>query len=167
MYCTCTYAAHYLIQYGQYKGMALPNLPISNICGPLKKNAYKICLKKIGNWNVEFIFFLGTFCLLGRFVLGRFVPWDVLSWDVLSVHPCTEYLYREMTKFKELIFLYFFHFCSILNCTQTFSFWSNKCLPVPSVFEIFHKLRFVRKSPIVHNVQHWFLITNFFKASPY
>ena len=28
---------------------------------------------KIGKWNVEF-FFLGTFCLL-----GRFVPWDVLS----------------------------------------------------------------------------------------
>ena len=77
-----------------------------------KKRRQNLFLKKleIEMWN---FFFLGTFCLLGRFVpwdvlsLGTFCPWDlmsedVLSWDVLSLgtfclgmfYLCTQYTSR-------------------------------------------------------------------------
>ena len=90
--------AHYLIQYGQYKGMALSNLPkivISNICGPFSKKCGQNLFLK--NWKLKCrIFFslgrfvswdvlsLGTFCPWDILSLGTFCPWDLMSEDVLS-----------------------------------------------------------------------------------
>ena len=86
--------AYYLIQYGQEKGMAEPNLPKIGLtlsinwvhwCGPLPNMQYVVQ-------------FICNSCRQNVFlkIWGRFVPWDVISfrtfcpWNVLSLgKSCT------------------------------------------------------------------------------
>ena len=67
--------ALYLIQYGQYKEMALPNLPkiviIYSYVVHLKKIRTKTVFAKLEIEVYNFLF-LGTFCPLGHLVLGTF-----------------------------------------------------------------------------------------------